>query len=78
MSGPRANGETYRTKWFRLANLPAWAGSGMEAYRIWIMWNGFSWMQRHEWLREDGQIEIEEWINSLQIPPDDRYDRVNQ
>lgn len=38
---------------------------GFAAYRIWTQFDGRSWWQRHEWKREDGSIDLQDWIPSI-------------
>lgn len=54
-----ATAETRRTDWF------AFGHYGYSHYRIWQMFDGLRWFQRHEWKREDGTTEIEKWINGV-------------
>jgi hypothetical protein len=35
---------------------------GKKAYRIWTSFDGRQWFQRHQWQREDGVLEMDEWI----------------
>jgi hypothetical protein len=76
MSGPRPNGETHRTKWIEVGSRPEWATSRADAYRIWMMWDGFGWQQRHEWRNKDGSVDLQDWIRSASIPPGDHYELV--
>lgn len=41
---------------------PELAGGGYVAYRIWKMFDGLTWFQRHEWKMANGDTEKEDWI----------------
>ena len=70
------NGYTCATGWNFVGNKPAWANSSVEAYRIWMLWDGFIWWQRHEWKAADGSTVAEKWIRSCQTPPGPHYEML--
>lgn len=41
---------------------PSLPSGGYAAYRIWKMFDGISWFQRHEWTMANGDREMEDWI----------------
>lgn len=49
--------ETRRTGEF------AFGHYGIRAYRIWQQFDGRRWFQRHEWIRNDGSSEFDNWID---------------
>lgn len=48
--------ETRRTEWI------AYDHYGFTHYRIWMQKAPHGFFQRHEWKREDGSIDIQDWI----------------
>lgn len=50
--------EIKRTGWVEFGH------HGVSHYRIWKQQDGHRWFQRHEWKREDGSIEMDDWIPS--------------
>lgn len=56
--------------------MPEWESSKIAGYRIWAMWDGFMWWQRHEWKNKDGSIDMQEWIRSIQTQPGANYKKV--
>jgi hypothetical protein len=42
-----------------------WVGfgfHGLSHYRIWKLFDGFRWFDRHEWRNEDGTIKLTSWL----------------
>jgi hypothetical protein len=37
---------------------------GLDGYRIWTKETAFGFFQRHEWQRQDGGFDLEDWIKS--------------
>jgi hypothetical protein len=48
--------ETRRTDWVPYGHY------GFAAYRIWMRRTEHGMFQRHEWKRDDGSIDLEDWI----------------
>lgn len=53
-----------KTDWVSTSNRPAWDGSGISGYRVWMMFDGLRYWQRHEWKKDDGATNMEDWIPS--------------
>jgi hypothetical protein len=49
-------GETRRSEWF------AYGHYGFAKYRIWMTKTEFGMRQRHEWVHDDGSVDLENWI----------------
>ena len=52
--------------WVSTIGRKPWVGSGIEAYRVWVWFDGICWWQRHEWKCDDpARSHCEDWIRSL-------------
>lgn len=59
--------EVRRTPWRDVGKCEAWKTSNVQAYRIWVAFDGLRWFQRHEWKYKDEIREnlMENWIASF-------------
>ena len=51
-----------------LSNVVDFGHYGFVSYQIRMKKSDFGWYQRHEWLTENGDIEIDEWISTKCLP----------